>query len=193
MAKLLICIAPEKFRDEEFNEPTRLLKAAHISYDVASTHVGVAVGMFGTSVTVDVAMRDVNPNDYDGIIFVGGQGTPFVRQDPASQTLAQTFNQQQKLVAAICWAPTILALAGVLQNRKATVWDGDDVEFQMTTSELLAKHQAIFTGEDLTIDGNIITANGPTAAPDFGQAITAYFQTRGRPWSFRRWSYGAPL
>lgn len=174
MAKVLICIAPEKFRDEEFNEPTRLLKAAHISYDVASTHVGVAVGMFGTSINVDIAFRDVAAENYDGIIFVGGQGTPFMRQDPATQVLAQTFNQQQKLVAAICWAPTILALAGVLQNRKATVWDGDDLEFKTTTSQLLADHQAQYTGQEVTIDQNIITANGPAAATNFGQAIVDF-------------------
>ena len=35
----------------------------------------------------------------------------------------------------------------------------------------MLKHKVQYTGENVTIDGNIITANGPKAAKSFGEAI----------------------
>ncbi len=56
-----------------------------------------------------------------------------------------------------------MANSGILKGKKATVYiDG---------KESLLKSGAIYTGNSLEIDGNIITANGPDAAEDFSNAI----------------------
>ena len=74
------------------------------------------------------------------------------------------FNQEFKKyaegdgkIAAICAAPMVLAKAGLLKGRKATIYDGMD-------GELLG---AEYTDERIVEDGNIITAKGPGVAMDF--------------------------
>ena len=70
---------------------------------------------------------------------------------------------QGKVLAAICIAPSILANAGVLEGVEAT-------SFPSEKGNLIAKG-ANYTGADLTVDGNTITANGPGAARKFGNAV----------------------
>jgi protease I len=73
------------------------------------------------------------------------------------------FYLQSKPIAAICISPVILAHAGLLKGKKATVWpDGKDE---------LVKNGAIYTGNPIEIDSGIITANGPLAAKEYGKAI----------------------
>ncbi|MEM2638356.1 MAG: DJ-1/PfpI family protein, partial [Candidatus Hadarchaeales archaeon] len=69
-----------------------------------------------------------------------------------------------KVVGAICIAPVILANAGILKGRRATVWDGDFVK-------MLEAGGAKYTGKNVEVDGKIVTANGPHAAREFGKKI----------------------
>ncbi|MEM2674590.1 MAG: DJ-1/PfpI family protein, partial [Candidatus Hadarchaeales archaeon] len=79
-------------------------------------------------------------------------------------SLAKEAAELGKKVCAICIAPVILANAGLLENRKATVWDG---EFRRMLEEKGAK----YVNKSVVVDGNIITANGPGAASEFGRTI----------------------
>jgi len=66
-------------------------------------------------------------------------------------------------------APAILARAGVLKGKKATVFPGDETE--------LTSNGAIYTGKMIEKDGNIITGCGPEAASLFGQALAKELTT----------------
>jgi len=60
-------------------------------------------------------------------------------------------------------APAILAKAGILDGKQATSWPGVKADLQ--------SGGAGFTGEDVTIFQNIITADGPDSAKKFGEKI----------------------
>jgi protease I len=173
MKKLLYVIAPEKFRDEEYTVPFQKFQDKGFQVTITSTKMGTCRGMFGTSVTVENQLEKQKAEDYDGIVIAGGQGTPLLRASEALVKLVQEFANKDKLVAAICWAPTILAKAGVLKGREATVWQGDDIEEYAgkKTSEVLESYGAKYTGNDVTVSDNYITGNGPAASSKFGEAI----------------------
>ncbi|MEN6511444.1 MAG: DJ-1/PfpI family protein, partial [Chloroherpetonaceae bacterium] len=63
----------------------------------------------------------------------------------------------------ICLAPVILANAGILKGKKATV--------SGTESKTIEVKGAKYTEPGVTIDGLIVTANAPRASRRFGQAI----------------------
>lgn len=71
--------------------------------------------------------------------------------------------RRKKIVSAICFAPVILANAGLLKEKKATVAG--------TQAKNIRDKGAIYTGPGVTVDGNIITANAPKASRLFGQTI----------------------
>lgn len=175
--KILIIIAPEKFRDEEYNVPFNLFLANGADITVASTKTGKAKGMFGTMVDVWTTVEDVTAADFNAVVFIGGQGTPLVRSDERAVKIAKDAAKCD-VVAAICWAPTILAKAGILKGRKATVWLGYDEEYGKKTNSVLEQFGGKFEDFDVVSDGNIITGNGPNAAMKFAQTISTQLSSR---------------
>jgi protease I len=161
--RVLMVIAPQNFRDEEFEEPRRILQEAGASVTVASARA-TAKGMFGTTVRPDLTLDKVRVDDYDAVIFVGGSGAATYFEDERALAIAKDAAKKGKKVGAICIAPVILANAGLLEGKRATVWDGD---FARRLKEKGAK----YTGKPVEVDGNIITANGPAAAKEFGKVI----------------------
>lgn len=166
---MLMVIAPSNFRDEElFDTRAELQKAGH-RVVIASTVKGEARGMLGGKANAEIAVSTARAHEFDAIVFVGGIGVEeselYEREDVLS--LARDGVAGNKVVAAICIAPRILAKAGVLRGRKATCFQDP------TTARILADGGATNTRADVEVDGKIITANGPRAARKFGQAIAA--------------------
>lgn len=156
-------IAPENFRDEELLEPKDVLENAGVEVTIASKDSDSATGMLGAMVGVDMDYKDIKVEDYDGIVFVGGSGASIYFDDLKAHSLAKEFFEQGKVVSAICIAPSTLAHAGLLKGRKATCFASQEEDLKSFGAE--------YTGEPVTTDGKIVTASGPTAATEFGQAI----------------------
>ncbi|PIP23942.1 MAG: hypothetical protein COX90_02420 [Candidatus Nealsonbacteria bacterium CG_4_10_14_0_2_um_filter_38_17] len=68
----------------------------------------------------------------------------------------------------ICIAPAILAKAGVLQGKNATVWSS---AMDKSAVKILKDNEAVFEDKPVVAHGKIITASGPAAAEEFGQVI----------------------
>ncbi len=169
--KILMIIPPEKFRDEELDIPKEYFEGHGVKVIIASTKKGECHGMFGKHIESKLSMKDVKVDDYDAIVFVGGAGTPIVRSEAESTKIAKEGVGAGKIMGAICWAPTILAKAGVLRGKRASVWLGDDPEYEMKTDKVMEKFGAAVGSEGLVVDGKIVTADGPANAKKFAQAI----------------------
>lgn len=171
MKRILFIIALEGFQDHEFSIPYEILKTNY-EIIVAGNHSGTANGKFGKQVVIQKVLSDIHDvHDLDAVIFIGGPGAVNYQNDKNAHRLAKDILNKGKLLAAICIAPTILAKAGLLKGRKATVWNGDGRQGKM-----LQRMGADFTDEDVTIDDNLITANGPPAAEKFAEAIVNYLK-----------------
>jgi len=166
--KLLVVIAPEKFRDEELFEPLAVFKREGIAYNIVSTCVGTCLGMLGAEVDVEQEIAHVDAAAYDGIVIVGGTGSQdYLWGDPRLEDLVRKFDAAGKLIAAICLSPAVLAGAGVLQGKKATV-------FRTPSSvSVMEGGGARLVNEPVVQDGRVITASGPPAARRFGEAVAA--------------------
>lgn len=167
---ILMIIAPSKFRDEEFEIPFKKFVDAGADVTVASLKKGMATGMFGAKFNVKHSLNEVDESNFDAVIFIGGAGVPDVRADERALKIAQN-SVLHEVLGAICWAPTILAKAGVVKGKKTTVWLGDDAEYGMKTSAVMEKYGAIFSDSEVVVDGNIITGNGPLAVVEFADAV----------------------
>lgn len=160
--KVLIVIAPENFRDEEFFEPKEILEKANIEVDVANSTGAVSKSSFGKMVIPDKSLDEVNANDYDAVIFVGGSGSSVYFNNKKAIGISKEFFDKGKIVAAICIAPTILANAGILNGKKATAYPSEKDRINAVGT---------YTGSDIEQDGNVITGKWPSAAKEFGRKI----------------------
>jgi len=170
MAKVLMAVAPERFRDEELFVTQEELKRGGHTMSIASTRRGKCQGSRGGTVTATVALSQAQARDYDAIVFVGGGGSRVLFADQDALRLAREADEQGRVVAAICLAPLILANAGVLRGKKATVAG--------TQAKAIEAKGAQYTGPGVTVDGNVVTGNAPKASRLFGQTIDELLKSR---------------
>ena len=71
---------------------------------------------------------------------------------------------------AICAAPSIIGKLGLLKGKKATCFPGFEQFLE----------GAMFTGDLVNIDDNIVTAKGAGAAVEFGLALGALLCGEGK-------------
>ncbi|OPX72415.1 MAG: Intracellular protease 1 [Methanoregulaceae archaeon PtaB.Bin108] len=164
--KILIVVPPENFRDEELADPVSAFQAAGIAFDIVSTRQGMCKGMLGARVMATRVLEDVEPGEYEGIMIVGGSGSPVHLWDNEMLIkLVKYFHKNGKLVAAICLSPVVLARAGILKGRTAACF------MNPASKREILREGAYISEKPVVVDGSIITANGPVAAKEFAGAI----------------------
>ena len=164
----LFVIAFEGFQDLEYSKSREILEAAGVKITVASSSLGTATGKFGKRVDSDLTINEVIVADYDAIIFIGGPGATEYIDNQTAHILVREAVKANKILAAICIAPEILAKAGVLTGKKATVWSSI---IERSSIDILKDNGAQYLDQEIVVDGKIITGNGPDAVEKFGQAI----------------------
>jgi protease I len=163
--KILYVIAQRNFRDEEFSTPKQMFEKEGAKVTVASETIEEARGMLGLKVKPDISIEEANPNNFDALVIAGGTGSPKLADLPEVLSLVKRFNSQKKVVAAICMAPYILARAGILKEKTVTTFPED---FILTE---LKRVGAVYDNKSVVVDENIITADGPHSAKEFGEQI----------------------
>jgi len=174
--KVLVIIARDGFQDHELAGVRRGLQLAGFQIVLASTRSGPCTGKFGSVEQAQIALPDVAVEEFDRTVFIGGPGAGSLVENEEAKAIARSTVAAGKVLGAICIAPLILAHAGVLKGKRATVWDsGTSVTTDRASggeqAAILKEYGAIYTGEKVTIDGKIVTGNGPMAAEEFGRAV----------------------
>ncbi len=163
MSRVLFVVAPKDFRDEELFEPKAELERAGHTCIIASREAGTCLGSRGRRTVASVALRDVDATNYSAVVFVGGPGARTYFDDSLAFAIARDAFEADLIVGAICVAPVILASAGLLADKRATVFD--------TEVHALRAGGAHYQGPGVVIDGKLITASGPDEAIWFGKAL----------------------
>ena len=169
MAKVYVFLA-DGFEDVEALIPVDVLRRG--GQDVVTVSVmddsQTVESAHGVTMIADTWIGDCDLTDADLLLLPGGMpgASNLYACEPLRQALV---NQQEegKMIAAICASPAIvLGQMGLLQGYRATCYPG--------LEQLLSG--AEYTGELCTVDGNIITGEGPAAAFPFAYALLAILQ-----------------
>ncbi len=161
--QILMVIAQNDFRDEEYLEPKKFFEEHGFKVMTTSERKGECSGTLGAKVWAEIALNEVDSHNYRAVIFVGGMGASHYFADEEALSLAREIYQNDGIVAAICIAPTILANAKILQGKRVTAFE--------TEKKRLEDKGATYTGNPVEVDGQIVTADGPDAAEEFAHAI----------------------
>lgn len=166
--KALMVLAPKNFRDEEYRTPALKLERAGITVHVAGPTSGPYTGMLGKVVTPDLTLDQVNVDDYDAVVIVGGSGSKdYLWNNSKLMGIVNEASKKNKTIAAICLSGAVLAKAGILKGRVATVFPTGEC------IRLLQWNGADYVKKGVVVDGKIITAEGPGNSEEFADAIIA--------------------
>ena len=171
--KIAFIIAFRNFRDEEYFIPKGIFLNSGVEVSTVSSEKGTAIGGSGGEAEVDIFFEDFDVSQFDAIVFIGGPGAYKYIDDQAVWQIARDTAEQGKILAAICIAPVILAKAGVLEGKKATVWSS---VMDKKPIHILEENGAEYQDKPVVQDGKIITAHGPAAAQLFAETIIKTIQ-----------------
>ena len=177
MRKALIILAQNGYQDHEYEGTRKGLEDAGFEMVIAAKEQEACRGKFDGKVEADIALRDVQITDYDRVAFIGGPGAAAYASDADALKVANDAYRADMPLGAICIAPTILAKAHILDGKRATVWNpstsSGQVSTEPTPSQILETYGAQYTGEEVTVDGKIVTGNGPDVAEEFGRTLAS--------------------
>jgi protein deglycase len=156
-AKTVLVLLFNGFEEIEALAPVDLLRRAGIEVTTAGLLAMHVTGRSGITVHADTTLEEAPQQAYDLVIVPGGPGVKELRADPRIVPLLRRHAEAGKQVAAICAAPTVLADADLLQDRRYTA------HFSVA-GEL----PAICASEAVVRDGAITTSRGAGTALEFG-------------------------
>lgn len=116
--------------------------------------------------TVDVALDNVNANDYDALLLPGGLTSPDdLRLDDRAVAFVKAF--KDKPIAAICHGPWLLINAELVRNKTVTSWASIKID--------LTNAGATWVDREVVRDGNLLTSRSPYDVPAFSKAMVDFF------------------
>ena len=148
------------FEETEAIAPIDLLRRS--GKDVITVGVGdsIIVGSHGIPVATDTIAQEIQLTDeLEMIILPGGMpGTLNLEKSQYVQSAIDFCAENNKYIAAICAAPSILGHKGLLKGKTAVCYEGFETQLD----------GAVIGNTSVAADGNIITARGAGAAIEFG-------------------------
>lgn len=150
----------EGFEEIEALTAVDVLRRATIETQTVSITGAKAVkGTHGIVVEADILYEEADYSSCDMIVLPGGlPGADYLEAHEGLAKHIKCFAEDEsKKLAAICAAPQVFGTCGILEGKKATIYPS--MESHLKGGEA--------TGENVTVDGNIITGMGPALAMEF--------------------------
>ena len=150
------------FEEIEAITPIDLLQRAGITVDTISiTEENLVESARKLKILADKVIKEIDFLEYDMLVLPGGPGFKnyFDSQLLLDKIVEFSKDLENKKVAAICAAPTVLSNLGILEGKKAICFPACE--------EDLLKGNPILTRERVVKDGNIITSRSAGTALDF--------------------------
>jgi protease I len=106
---------------------------------------------------------EVEAKDFDGLVLPGGYAPDHIRRHAKANLLVKHFNDQGKLIAAICHGGWVLCSAhGILKGRRVTSF--------FAIKDDLVNAGGLWEDSEVVVDGNLVTSRKPEDLPAFCRA-----------------------
>jgi len=150
----------EGFEDIEAISVIDVLRRANLNIVTVGLPGSLVTSSRGVQIRTDKKMDDINIDEFDVLVLVGGSpGYLNLGKSRKIMDAIVDYNEKKKLIGAICAAPSLLAKAGIMENRKATIYPGMEREIPRPRDG------------KVIVDENIITSQGPGTAIEFALNI----------------------
>jgi protease I len=183
-------LATDGFEQSELTQPRDALIAAGASTSIVSPKRGTLRAWkhedwAKDGVTVDLALDDADPDDFDALVLPGGVMNPdTLRTQAPAVAFVRAFFDAGKPVGAICHGPWTIIEAGAARGRRMTSWPSLKTD--------LENAQAHWVDAEVVVDGNLVTSRKPDDLPAFNRELVKLFAESPRRAQDAMVSEGAP-
>lgn len=160
-----VFLADQGFKDVEYYHTVLSLDSAQIPYFIFSGKDDTLYGIDGMKVcpfTVTDSVKNYSPSS---LIIIGGPGIMKYTENEKMAKLIRWFDENNLLIGAICLGPVLLIKAGIVRDRKISVFESS------YTSDLIEKYSIKYHGSPAVISGNLVTSPSPEYSKSFIKAF----------------------
>ena len=152
------------FEEIEALAPLDIMRRANIDVLTVGVTGEYVTGSHNITVKADILPEKVDYSILDCVILPGGlPGTTNLEKDERVQNAIDYASENNKLICAICAAPSILGHKGLLAGKEATCYPGFEDSFE----------GGKYVKQSVVKCDNFITSDGMGSAYKFGFEITA--------------------
>jgi 4-methyl-5(b-hydroxyethyl)-thiazole monophosphate biosynthesis len=170
MAKNVLVAIADGTEELEAVTIVDVLRRAGAEVTVAAVAKPAVVCSRSVKITADVLISDCKDSEYDLIVLPGGLGGAEHLRDCAE--LIEMLKLQRvsgRLYAAICASPAVVLLPhGLLEGRKATCYPSPNLDMPDRKDD------------NVVVDGNCITSQGPATALEFSLRLVVLLFGRAK-------------
>ncbi len=117
----------------------------------------------GYFIQADIAYKDVNPADYDGMLIPGGRGPEEMRQLDDVLKITRYFMDKKLPLGSMCHGPQVIWAAGPVAGRKMTCYYAIQPDLELAGGK--------FVDKGAVVDGNLVSSRGWPDLPEFMPAF----------------------
>lgn len=168
--KMVYIFLANGFEEIEGLTVVDLLRRAEIDIRMVSiTGSKQIISSHNIKVEADLLFEEINIEGSDMLILPGGMpGTKHLAEHEGLVTALKEYANKGKTIAAICAAPSVLGMNGILEGKRATCYPGYE-------DKLLG---ATVSSNKTEVDGNIITGKGMGASIEFSLCIIEHLKDK---------------
>lgn len=164
MVKILVLLA-DGFEEIEALGTADILRRMGAEVVLASMKKATVSGSHNITVTADELFDNINKAEFAAVVLPGGlPGSLNLYNDDRVIDILHEFAAENKVTAAICAAPMVLDKAGLLENRKFTMYPAEDLYKYLRDNKRPQSDMFV-------ADGKVITGKGPGATAYFAAAV----------------------
>ncbi len=168
--KKIIALVSDDFEDLELWYPVYRLREAGATVNlVGEESEKQYTGKYGVPAVSDLSFKEINVEEYDGILVPGGWSPDKLRRYPEVLDFVRHFDQVKKPIGQICHAGWVLISAGILEGVNVTSTPG--IKDDMTNAG------AIWHNVPALTDGHIISSRRPPDLPEYMKHYIAAFES----------------
>ncbi|MBC8535247.1 DJ-1/PfpI family protein [Clostridiales bacterium BX7] len=164
------------FEEMEAVAPMDILRREGMQLKLVGVPDIKVTGAHGLEVICDMRPEHVDLETLKMVILPGGPGYENLEKNERVMQILDFAYESGCFIGAICAAPSILGRRGMLKGRRATCYPGFESQCE----------GMIHAKEPVVRDGQIVTANGPGAAAEFGFRLLELYYGDRRTNALRR-------
>jgi protease I len=171
--KKIAIIATDGVEQVELVKPREAVQNAGATTELLSLDSGEIQAMNSDiepadTFTVDKAIADASPDDYDGLILPGGTvNADRLRMDENVISFLQKFFADAKPVGVICHGPWTLVEADLVRGRTLTSYPSLRTDIRNAGGEVV--------DEEVVVDEGLVSSRNPDDLPAFCDKIVEEF------------------
>jgi len=159
-----ILITGSGFGSDEIDLPKKILERSGHVVKIAAPSRSKITSADGSEFIPDLAFYEINP-DYFGAIIIIGRDAGGMSTDRNLIALLRKMALKGKVISGITAGPLVLAAAGLLTGKRATVFPERDAIRELKESN------ARYEQRHVVCDGNIITGDDPESSEELVREI----------------------